>query len=1032
MESIIKSFFIPIGKGSFLKTGLMRTFIMITALFFAIGSNNMIYATELQQVTVSGTVTDQKGAPMGGVTIAVKGTSLGTLSDASGKYYISNVPQNASLVFSFVGMKNQEIQLNGRTKIDVVLEEQAVGLDEVVVVGYGTMRRNDLTGSITSVNSVSLSKAVPISLTRVLQGKVAGVRITEKTGRPGEGVTIRVRGGNSVSGGNEPLYVVDGFPVESLGADFNSEDIASVDILKDASATAIYGSRGANGVVLITTKKGVSGKTEISYHGSYGVASLRKKIELLGKTDYVAMQNEIATKEGNPILTPDQIAQLPDNDWQDLTYQNAPIQTHQLSFTGGSDVAKFYSSVNYLDQTGIIIGSDFTRIGMRVNGDIKLSKKLTFRANFSYTNSKDHNGNFATDGWGAVPFQAIVMPPTTPIFDAAGKYTVFNGSPWGGTNPVGYTQMETYTTTLNRNVNNGEFSYEIIKGLSLRISAGIDFNNITNDGYSVIGISNGGQGIGDARKSMSKSYQFVNENIMEYSFNIKENHKFNAMAGMTYQSYVFDQVGGSATGFVTDVFADNNISSGTKPNPPTSTYSDNKLISYLGRINYSIFDKYLLTLSGRYDGSSKFGKDNKFAFFPSAALAWKISEEDFMKQVSWISDLKVRASIGTAGNQAIAPYQTLDRLSTNIPIFGTGQGVGFVSSGFANESLMWETTKQIDVGIDLDLFKDRIGIIADYYKKNTTNLLINATLPPSSGYSSSTRNVGEIQNQGFEFSVSYKTLTGQVRSETSLNMTINRSIVKDLGTDIQGNKILRVDAPIGGGNWFPLFLGKTPFELYSYLIDGIYQTDAEALAREPGSNKKAGDYKWADVTKDGIINSDDKTIVSHLEPKFIFGINETVTYKGFELAFQIVGSYGNQIANEFNKYYTALGGKWNVTKEAWDNRWTGPGSTGTFAASSSNVTSYLSFGDPSSLWMEPGSYLRFKDLRLTYYLPESALKMIKAKGLSVYVSGLNLITLTNYPHYDPEASWTSSAVNGWDRGVYPSSKTIMGGVQVTF
>ena len=1032
MESTFKSLAIPIRNGSFLKTDRMRTFIVITVLFFVFGSDNMIYATELQQLVVSGTITDQKGDPMGGVTIAVKGTTLGTLSDASGKYSINNVPQNASLIFSFVGMKNQEIQLKGRTKIDVVLEEQAVGLDEVVVIGYGTMRRNDLTGSIASINSVTLSKAAPISLTRVMQGKVAGVRITERTGRPGEGVMIRVRGGNSVSGGNEPLYVIDGFPVENLGADFNSEDIASLDILKDASATAIYGSRGANGVVLITTKKGVSGKTEISYHGSYGVASLRKKIELLGKNDYVAMQNEIATKEGKPILTPDQIAQLPDYDWQDLTYQNAPIQTHQLSLSGGSEVAKFYASVNYLDQAGIIIGTDFTRIGMRVNGDIRLNKKMTFNANFSYTNSKDHNGNFAADGWGAVPFQAIVMPPTTPIYDAAGKYTIFNGSPWGGTNPVGYTRMEKYTTILNRNVNNGEFRYEIIKGLNLRISAGIDFNNITNDRYSNIGISNGGQGIGDARKSMNKSYLFVNENILDYSFNIKENHKFNTMAGMTFQSYVFDQVGGSATGFVTDVFEDNNLSSGTKPSPPTSTYSDNKLISFLGRINYVIFDKYILTLNGRYDGSSKFGKDNKFAFFPSVALAWRVSEEGFMKQVSWISNLKVRTSIGTAGNQAIAPYQTLDRLTTNVPIFGTGQGVGFVSSGFANEGLMWETTKQIDAGIDLSLFKDRIGLIADYYKKNTTNLLINANLPPSSGYSSSTRNIGEIQNQGFEFSVSYKNLTGPVRSETSLNMTINRSIVKDLGTDIQGNKILRVNAPIGGGNWFPLFLGKTPFELYAYEIDGIYQTDDEAIAKEPGSNKKAGDYKWKDVTKNGIINSDDKTIVSHMEPKFIFGINEIVSYKSFELAFQIVGSYGNQIANEFNKYYTALGGKWNVTKKAWDNRWTGSGSTGTFAASSTNVTSYLSFGDPSSLWMEPGSYLRFKDIRLTYNLPESALEMIKAKGLSVYVSGINLITITNYPHYDPEASWTSSAVNGWDRGVYPSSKTIMCGVQVTF
>jgi len=441
-------------------------------------------------------------------------------------------------------------------------------------------------------------------------------------------------------------------------------------------------------------------------------------------------------------------------------------------------------------------------------------------------------------------------------------------------------------------------------------------------------------------------------------------------------------------------------------------------------------EKYMLTLTGRYDGSSKFGENNKYALFPSGALAWRMSEEDFMKQIEWISNLKLRASLGQAGNQAIAPYQTLDRLTTNVPVFGSGQRVGFVASGFSNQGLKWETTTQTNLGLDLSIIENRVGIVMDFYKKNTTDLLYNASLPPSSGYSSSIRNVGEIENKGFELELSYRNLKGAVRWNSSLNITVNRGKVVDLGKDNNGNTIERIDSPIGGGNWFPLFLGQSPSQLYGFVIDGIYQTDAEAAALEPG--KKAGDYIIKDIKPDGVINGDDQTMLTHLEPKFILGMNNEISYKNFELSFLLVGSYGNDIVNEFNKYYTALGGKWNVTKEAWNNRWTGPGSTGTYAAASSNAPSYITFGSPSTLWVEDGSYLRLKDIKLAYTIPAQVTQKLKIEHVTVYVSGSNLITWTNYPHYDPEASWTSSSVNGWDRGIYPSAKAVMGGIQVTF
>ncbi len=984
-----------------------------------------------QEREISGKVVDEKGNPLPGVTVLIKGSMQGTVSDVDGNYRLQVSGNATALLFSFVGMRTLEVQLEGQAILNVTMEEDAIGLEEVIAIGYGTVRKSDLTGSVSSIDANQIVQGPATSASRAIQGKTAGVRVTQRSGRPGDEVIIRVRGGNSLSGGNDPLYVIDGFAVDGLGADFNPEDIESMEILKDASATAIYGSRGANGVVLITTKRGQMGKGKISYHGYYGVQNLRKKIDLLNKNEYVAMQNEIATKEGGEVLSPSEIAALPDNDWQDLAYRNAIMQSHQLSASGGNKGARFYTSLNYMEQEGILRGSDFNRIGIRVNGDVKVSEKLDVRANITANRSIDNNGNFAADGWGAIPFQAIVMAPTTPIKDEFGNYTVFKGTPWGGTNPVGFSQMDMNRKTLNRVISNVEFNYQLIPNLSLKVSAGVDFNNITNDAYSKIGIVNGGTGTGQGSKSMSKSYTLVNENILNYTKEFNENNRLTAMAGFSYQESVFDNISsGRYSGFVSDVFENNNLQSATDTRPVSTGYSESKLISYIGRLNYALKGRYLLTVTGRYDGSSKFGTDNKYAFFPSAAIAWRLTEENFMKQFDWLSNLKLRASIGQAGNQAISPYQTLDRLATNTPVFGSGEGVGFVGSGFANQGLKWETTTQTDIGIDLNILQNRFGLVLDYYQKNTTDLLYRATLPPSSGYSASVRNIGEIENRGFEFELSYRNLEGAVRWNTSLNMSFNRTKVVDLGTDNNGNVIRRIDSPIAGGNWFPLFLNEAPFQLYGYVIEGIYETDEDAAKYEPG--KKAGDYKIKDLTPDGVINGDDQKLLTHLEPKFIFGMNNTLAYKNVELSFLIVGSYGNDIVNEFNKYYTALGGKWNVTREAWNNRWTGPGSGGTFAAASSDAPSKITFAPPSTLWVEDGSYVRLKDIKLAYTLPKSVVDKLNIENVSIYISGTNLLTLTNYPHYDPEASWTTSSVNGWDRGVYPSAKSVIGGIKLTF
>lgn len=984
-----------------------------------------------QDFTLNGIVRDSNGQPLPGASIVEKGTKNGTQSDFDGKFTINLSSENAVLVVSYLGFKTKEVTVNNQSKVTIILQEDASGLNEVVVIGYGSVRKSDLTGAVSTISSEEMTKGMATSATRAIQGKAAGVRVNQKTGRPGDGIIIRIRGGNSLSGGNEPLYVVDGFPIENLGADFNPEDIASLEILKDASATAIYGSRGANGVVLITTKRGKDGVVSIDYHGYVGVQSLRKSIDMLNRNDYAAMQNEIATKEGGSVLSASEIAALPDNNWQDLAYRTALVESHQVSASGGSDKVKFYSSLNYLSQEGILKGSDFNRIGLRLNGEVKPNDKLNIRASIGLSSTIDNNSNFSADGYGGIPFQALVFAPTTPILDDQGNYTKFMGTPWGGTNPVGYPKFDKNQTNTTRVISNVDVDYKITKDLVFRITNGLDATYGTTDAYAKIGISNGGPTNGQASKNMNKSYAFVNENLLTYTKDFNEDNRLSAMGGISYQKNSVDWLNsGRYTGFVSDIFENNNLQSAIKTVPASTGRSESTLISYIGRLNYALNDRYLFTATGRYDGSSKFGENNKYAFFPSAALAWKVSKEKFMEGISFINNLKLRTSIGSAGSQAIAPYQSLDKLRTTTAVFGSGQQVGFVGSSFSNQDLRWETTTQTDIGLDLDVYENRFHLTLDYYSKDTKNLLYNATLPPSSGYSSSIRNVGEIQNKGFEFELAYRNLEGAVKWNSSLNMSFNRSKVVDLGKDNNGNIIEKVDSPIGGGNWFPLFLNQSPSQLYGYVLDGIYQTDAEAASIEPG--KHAGDYRIKDISNDGIINGDDKKRLTHMEPKAIFGMQNEFSYKNFNLSFLIVGSYGNDIVNEFNKYYTAMGGTWNVTQKAYDNRWTGPGSTGTYAAASSGAPGYITFGEPSTLWVEDGSYLRLKDIKIAYSLPDSVTKQLKINSATFYISGTNLLTLTNYLHYDPEASWTSSAVNGWDRGVYPSSKSISAGVNLKF
>lgn len=986
-------------------------------------------ASEIKKI--SGIVKDERGEPVIGANVVVKGTTNGTVTDMDGKYTLE-VPVGGVLQISYIGYNTQEVKVGSVNVVNISLREDSEALDEVVVIGYGTVKKSDLTGAVGSVQMKDVSQVGITSADRALQGQIAGVQVNARTGQPGEAMMIRVRGSNSLAGGNEPLYVIDGMPVEKMNSDINPEDILSMEVLKDASSTAIYGSRGANGVVMITTKRGNTGATTIDYNGYVGVSMLRKKLDLLGKDDYIAMVNEVSQNDGKGIaITPDEAASLANNDWQDLVYQTALTHSHQVSVSGGTEQTKVYSSLNYMNQEGIIKGSNYNRFALRINGDQKLSKKLSLSASIAYSYGTQNTANSNADGGGAIAYTAMVMPPIQEVKDADGKYTNFTGTPWGGTNPVGMSELYKREIVNSRLLANMALTYNIIDGLTFRVNAGAEVNSEGIDRYIPIGLSAGGKLDGDASKEKANYYTIINENILTYDKKFNKNHALNLMGGITFQTYQYDKLTGSGTGFLRDVYETNNLGVASTPGTPSSGFKDYRMVSFLGRANYNLMEKYLLTVTARYDGSSKFSKNHKFAFFPSAALAWRVSEEEFMKEIDWLSNLKLRGSIGQTGNQSIDPYQTFAQLGTSAPIFGNGKDIGFNLSSMANDNLKWETTTQTDIGVDFGFFSNRLNIGFDYYWKQTRDLLYKATLPPSSGYSSMLRNLGRIDNKGFEISINTINMKGKVNWTTNLNITSNKSIVKDLGTDVYGNKIQRIDAPISGGNWFPLFVGKAPFQLYGYEIEGIYQTDEETRLNGEAT-KKAGDYRYKDTDGKAGITTGDKTIIANTQPKFTFGLTNTINWNNFEFSFLMIGSIGGDIVNEFNKSVTNIGGTWNIRKDVWENHWTPEHPNAKYARASASTKDYLAFGDPNSIWVENGSYLRFKDIKLAYTLPTQWFSGTHKPNISLYVSGQNLITITSYSHYDPEASWMSSAVNGWDRGVYPSSKSFTLGLQVKF
>ena len=996
--------------------------------------------------SVSGTVLDEKGSPVENATVTLLPGNKGALSDARGAFTITGVtPGSYTLRVSFIGFTTYEQKITvdkDLSDLHITLKTSSSSLNDIVIVGYGATKKSDLTGAVSSVTSDEITQVNAVSnVSQALQGHVAGVQVNQASGQPGEFMRIKIRGTTSIGASSNPLYVVDGLPLDNLTAQLNPDDIERLEVLKDASATAIYGSRGANGVILITTKRGKSGKARVSYSGYYGVQQLRKKIDLINAREFATLQNEVAKNDGTAIpWTDTQIDSLSTkgNDWQDLVYRKAPVQDHNISIAGGSETTKYFTSFGYFNQDGIIENSSFRRFSFRTNLDQTISEHFNVTSSLSLQQSKYQQAQYqGAEGGGGVPWTTMVIPPTQPVYNPDGSYTRFTGVPWGESNPVGISRELYQPSNATRIIGNVALNYKIVPGLLLKLSAGIDKNDSKNDYYAPGSITIGrgtdkdGNPIsGVASKSYSNSLTFINENTLSYNKTFGD-HNIDAVGGITYQQSSTDGLqSGTATGFITDLYKNNNLGAAVVPAQPGTGYSDYKLISYLGRINYNYKGKYYATVTGRYDGSSKFGNDNKFAFFPSAALSWNVSQEEFLKNSRDITNLKLRLSYGAAGNQAINPYQTLATMSANTVVFNNAQYNGFTPSSLDNSGLKWETTRQFDAGFDLGLFKDRVLISADYYDKRTNDLLLSVSLPSSSGYSSVIQNVGKIQNKGFEFQVNTQNLQGALKWESALTFTSNRTKVLDLGKDAQGKPITYKE--IGaGGNWFPTIVGQSMMQLYGYTVTGVYQTDQEAIDNgEP--SKHAGDYKFKNWDGKGTVNDqDDRTTISHLEPKFTFGFNNNFSYKNFDLSILLVGSYGNDIVNEFRKYNITMNGKWTPTQAAYDSRWKGAGSSNSIdkpsATSGNSIRDYA-----NTLWVEDGSYLRLRDITLGYTFSAKQLSFAKLSAIRVYVSAQNWLTLTSYSGYDPEVSWAIPTVNGWDRGNYPSTKSITVGAKVNF
>lgn len=983
-----------------------------------------------QQLTVKGKVTSaDNGETLPGVTVRIKGAAGGAVTGPDGRYSVTASQGDAVLVFTFTGYTTQEVPVGGRASIDVAMETANKDLDEVVVVGYGTQQKANVAGAITSVKTADL-KQTPISnVVQGLQGRVSGVQITQNSAAPGGSISMRIRGVNSINGTSEPLYIVDGVQLSNSGgvndisslSIINPNDIESVAVLKDASATAIYGARGANGVVLITTKRGKAGKTIVSYDGYYGVQSTTKRMHMMNASEFAALENEVYKTNVYP--NPETLGE--GIDWQDMIFRNAPMQNHQVTVAGGTEKTQFAMSGNYFKQEGVVISSDFTRYSFRLNFDHRVSNMVKVGASLltSYVvNNTIPTGSSSIDA-GAVTASilgaAMGAPPTLKPYNDIGAILPFgdqmNGRYREVVNPLGLAQILN-RDKINRTLGNLYAEITPLKGLTYRANFNPVLSSSLNDYYSPRSIMNSGDlagGGGTAQKNNANTIVLLHESILTYETRFGKQHSLKATGVFATQSNSSNSNSINASKFPNDATANEAVQLATV-RTVSSSRSKDRLDSYMGRINYGFRDKYLLDLIARVDGSTKFGENNKYGFFPAAAFAWRASEEPFLKNVNAISNLKLRLSYGLTGNAgAIDPYKSLSLQGTNGQYyFDHAPVTGISPTGIANKDLKWERSVQADFGFDLGLFRDRLNITADVYQKKTDDLLFIRELPGSSGYTSVTGNFASMENRGVEMSFDAIVLDRAVKWSFAGNFSLNRNKLLSLAGGlneyaVSNYQVMQVGQPLG--------LFKT------YVFDGVYQTGETVL---DGSGSRTGGMKVRDLNKDGVISAADQQVVGNANPDFIYGFSTNLSYKNFDFSAFFAGTQGNKVYNLVRYSFENPLGSRNMYA-ALVNRWspTNP--------SNEYVSGFQGGRIPlTDRFMEDGSFLRCKNITLGYRIP-------KIKGISsarVYVSANNLFTVTKYTGFDPEVNTfgNSNKQIGVDNLVYPTARSFLLGLQVAF
>ena len=999
----------------------------------------------VDDVTVTGKIISSMGEPLVGATIKLRNSGIAKSTDANGNFSIK-VPENAVLVISFIGFKEQEIALQGKTELIITLEPIFESLNEVVVIGYSTQKKKDLTGSVSIINSKDISSIPVGGIGQIMQGKAAGVAITQSSGAPGEGISVNIRGVGSINS-NKPLYIIDGVPTTDGINDISPNDIESINILKDASSAAIYGARATNGVVIVTTKRGSSGNAKFNFNAYSGVQTAGNLIKMANTSQYVSAYNTSAVNDGRAQIPVSVSNSLPDVNW--LNEVLRPALQHNLNFSvnGGNENSQYIFSSNYFKQDGLIMNSGFDRLNLRTSVSSTLSKFIKIGTNINLSYSKTRQVGSSGDGFGngnpgaSIVRYALFRTPATPVYNAKGQFVDLPAFPayfGDGINPVAL--ADSYNKNYNKYAVLGNTFAEVSPLKNLKIKSDFGLNLILTDfkqfnkTFGVDRFWNSSGSLGQSNENQL-SYNWTNTAL--YDLVLREKNVFNFLIGTELIKNRVNAFSASRSNFVDQgpnfQYLDNG-SSLLSQNGGGSSHS--ALFSGFGRLSYEYNSKYLASLNFRRDGSSRLNPNARYGNFYSGSAGWKIHNEDFMKKFYKVSTLKLRASLGQLGNQEIGnyPYTSLIRPQSSYPFGGVAnQGSSIVSKG--NPDVIWETSTQANIGLDMGVFNDALSLTADYYIKNTSNLLIQLPEPSSAGGASApTVNAGKAQNKGLELELSYRNTIGD---NWTYSVGSNMALLKNKMISLAGGAPLS-GARIDNEYYATLTAVGQPIGAF-YLLrqDGIFQNASEIFSSAyQGPDIKPGDVKYKDVSGDGIINEDDRSFVGSPLPKFTYGLTGNIQYKSFDLNLFFQGVSGNKLYNQVLTDIEGFYRPFNLTERVVTGSWTGEGSSNTFPRLS--WTGASNNKRPSTRFLEDGSYLRLKNIQLGYKINEKFLARAGMSSVRIYASGQNLLTFTKYTGLDPEMYTNNNSFGegaravGIDWGTYPSARTFTIGLNANF